>query len=479
MNGPDARAAKSFTGVIVLIAMGTFIFNEDFCSMSVALATIARDLQVDPTLLPWVISTSSLTFAGFLVLGGRASDSFGRRRFCIIGLTLFGIGLLLFATAVNVWMLLAARTIEGLGSAFFVPASFSLTNVMLPDGPLRHRAFSFYNAGSAAALILGFGGSGIITTLLGWRFVFLANFPLVVIAILLAWRVIPKDERSNAGQRIDIGGAVLITAAAVLALTALSAMGQYGWLSLQGLGLLGGAILVAGAFLLLESRLKNPLVPPSTYGHANFLGATLSTACNMAMTACSLVLLNLFMQHVFNFTAEMSGFGMLPFALGTIVASHFIHSGMSKYPMRLTIMLGFAVFGIGLLLLATASAGRGYGLNLVPGECLAGLGTAIALVLLMALGTANIPRQVQGVASGLMMTIQQVGVALGLSIGITVVSSSMKAGNTAMAAFHHGFLASATFALIGLLTTLLCTRSLTKTALSVETGPEIVVGPPS
>lgn len=446
--------------------------------MSVALATIARDLEVDATLLPWIISISSLTFAGFLVLGGRASDNFGRRRVCIVGLALFGTGLLLLATATNVWMVLAARALEGFGSAFFVPTSFSLMNVSLPSGPVRHRAFSVYNVGSASALILGFGGSGIITTLLGWRFVFLANFPLVIIAFLLAWRVIPSDDWSNPAQEIDIGGAVLITAAAVLALTALSAMGKYGWLSLQGFGLLGGAVLVALAFLLLESRLRKPLVPPSIYGHTNFLGATLATACNMAMTACSLVLLNLFLQHVFNFSAAMSGFGMLPFALGTSVASHFIHSGMSKYPMRLTIMLGFAVFGVGLLLLVMTSAGRGYGLNLVPGECLAGLGTAIALVLLMALGTAHIPRQDQGVASGMMMTIQQVGVALGLSIGITVVSSSIRAGNTAIMAFHHGFLAAAAFSLFGLLTTLFCTQSVAKTTPDAGPAPEIILGPP-
>ena len=443
--------------------------------MSVALATIARDLQIGPAFLPWIISSSPLAFAGFLVLGGRASDNFGRRRFCIIGLALFGTGLLLFATAVNVWVLLMARAIEGLGSAFFIPACFSLMNVMLPDGPVRHRAFSIYNAGSAAALLLGFGGSGIITTLLGWRVVFLANFPLVLIALVLAWRVIPRDEKPSTAQGVDVGGAVLITVAAMLALTALSAMGKYGWVSLQGLGLFGGAVLMAGAFLLLESRLKNPLVPPSTYRYVNFLGATLATACNMAMTACSLVLLNLFMQHVLHFTAAMSGLGMLPFACGTIVASHFIHRGMSKYPMRLTIILGFSVFSIGHLLLATASSSRGYGLNLVPGECLAGLGTAIALTLLMALGTANISRQVQGVASGVMMTIQQVGVALGLSIGITVVSSGIRAGDMVIAAFHHGFLAAAAISFIGLLSTLFCTRTLTKTVITSETVPEIIL----
>jgi MFS family permease len=475
MNNLDVRPANSYTGAIVLIAMGTFLFNEDFCSMSVALATITRDLRVSPELVPWIISTSSLAFAGFLVLGGRASDNFGRRRFCIIGLVLFGTGLLLFASAVNVWMLLAARALEGLGSAFFIPATFSLMNVLLPEGPVRHRAFAIYNAGGAAALLLGFGGSGMITTLLGWRFVFLANFPLVVIAILLAWRVIPQQEKTNSAPGIDVGGAVLITAAAILALTALSAMGKYGWRSLQGLGLFGGAVLVASVFLLLESRLKNPLVPPSTYRYENFLGVTLATGCNMAMTACSLVLLNLFMQHVLNFTAEMSGFGMLPFAVGTIAASHFIQRGMSKYPMRLTIMLGFAVFSIGHLLLATASAGRGYGLNLVPGVCLAGLGTPCALVLLMALGTANIPRQVQGVASGMMMTIQQVGVALGLSVGITVVNSSIKAGNTVIGAFHHGFLAAATISFIGLLCTLFFTRGLKKTTATSEVASEILL----
>jgi MFS family permease len=281
-----------------------------------------QHLQVISELISWIISTSSLAFAGFLVLGSRASDTFGRRRFCVIGLVLFGTGLLLFASAVNVWMLVVARALAGLGGAFFILARFSLMNVLLPEAPVRHRAFSVYNTGSAVALILGFGGSGMITTPFGWRFVFLENFLLVVITILLALQFIPEDEKTNSGQRIDVGGAILIAAAAVLAL---STMGKYGWLLLQGLGLFGGAVLVAGVFLRLENRLQNPLVPPSTYRYENFLGVTLARACNMAMTACSLVLLNLFMQRVLNFTAAMSGFGMLPFAVRTIAASHFIH----------------------------------------------------------------------------------------------------------------------------------------------------------
>lgn len=460
MSQSGTPTAGYYAGVIALIALGQVVFGVDFGSVNVALATIARDLHIESRILPWVVSTYSLTYAGFLVLGGRAADTFGRRRFCIFGLCLFGLGLLAAILATNVWMLIAARALEGFGSAFFIPASFSLINVLLPDGPIRHRAFSVFSATQGVAMILGLCGGGIVTTAWGWRAVFLINTPLVIGAILLAWFFIPAHEETGEKHSVDVGGAVLITAAAVLALTALSAMGEYGWTSTQGLSLLAASALALGAFLLLERALTDPLVPPTIYRFHNFLGADIASVGIMATTGGLFVLLNLFMQRVLHFSAMQSGLGMLPYAGAVIFAGRLVGHGMARYPLRTAILAGFVVFIAGTLLFAAVSVDRGYGLNLVPAMIVVGLGSTIGTVLLMALSTASVPAPMQGVATGVLVTFQQIGLALGVSVALTVVTASARNGEQAITAFRHGFLATTAMAVIGFLCALIFTRRL-------------------
>lgn len=458
MNTPLKSEARYYAGIITLVALGKFIFGVDFSMMNVALATISKDLHVDPVVLPWIVSTYSLAYAGFLVLGGRAADTYGRRRFCVLGLCLFGLGLLGAMTAANVWLLIAARALEGIGSAFFIPSSFSLMNVLLPEGPVRHRGFAVFGATQGLAVVLGLGGGGIVTTAFGWRAIFLINVPLVIGAIALAWRLIPAHQPSTEKHRVDVGGAVLITITVTLALSALSAVAKHGWLSAQVPLLLGGSALGFAGFLLLERKVADPLVPPSIYRFTNFVGANLGNLAAMAMTGGLFVLLNLFMQRMLHFSARQSGLGMMPYAAAVIVTGHFLRPVMGRFPLRRAISIGFAIALIAPLLFAAASPDRGYASNLVPGMLIAGWGGTLASVLLMALGTANVAAEMQGVATGVLITCQQIGLALGVSVSLTVLSASASGGAPSMAGFSHGFLAASIMAGAGLLCLLTFTR---------------------
>jgi DHA2 family methylenomycin A resistance protein-like MFS transporter len=460
MSKPGKPGGRYYAGVIALVALGKFIFGVDFSMMNVALATISRDLHVPPVILPWIVSTYSLSYAGFLVLGGRAADTFGRRRFCIFGLCLFGIGLCVAISAANVWILIAARALEGVGSAFFIPASFSLMNVLLPEGPVRHRGFSVFGATQGLAMVLGLGGGGIVTTVLGWRSVFLISFPLVITAIVLAWRLIPAHEDSGEKHTLDVGGAVLITAVVVLALSALSAMGRYGWGSMLGLGLLGAAAVIFGAFLILERRVRQPLVPPSIYRYGNFIGSNLGNIAAMAATGGLFVLLNLFMQRMLHFSAMQSGLGMMPYAGAVIVTGHSLRPVMGRFSLRNAIVTGFTIFIAAPFLFAAASSDRGYAHNLIPGMLVAGLGSTLASVLLMALGTAAVDAPKQGVATGVLITCQQIGLALGVSVALTVLSASSGGGEPTITAFRHSFLATSAMVGAGLICMLLFTHRL-------------------
>jgi MFS family permease len=451
--------AGYYAGITALIALGKFIFGVDFGATNVALATIGRDLHIDPAVLPWVVATYSLTYAGFLVLGGRAADTFGRRRFCILGFALFCAGLVLAMFAANVWMLIAARAVEGFGSALFIPASFSLINVLLPDGPLRHRAFSVFGATQGLAMILGLFGGGILTTTFGWRSVFVISLPLVLGAVVLAWRLIPAHLPSAEKRSVDVGGAVLITAAAVLALTSLSVMGKFGWMSVRGLGLLGGSAVSLAVFLMLERKLRDPLMSPALYSYANFIGSGIASVGAMAATGCCFALLNLFMQRVLHFTAMRSGVGMLPYAFAVIVSGQLLGHSMAKYSLRNAILAGFTVFTVGTLVFATVSADQGYGAALVVGSILAGFGGTFSAMILLALGTASVPVASQGVVTGVLVTFQQIGLALGITVGIAVISAAAKAGDSPVAAFHQGFLAAAAMTAVGLVCTLVLTQN--------------------
>jgi MFS family permease len=470
MNTPIKTDARYYAGIIALVALGKFIFGVDFSMMNVALATISTDLKVDPVVLPWIVSTYSLAYAGFLVLGGRAADTFGRRRFCIFGLCLFGLGLLGAMSAANAWVLIAARALEGIGSAFFIPASFSLMNVLLPEGPVRHRGFAVFGATQGLAVVLGLGGGGIVTTAFGWRAIFLINVPLVIAAIAMAWRLIPAHEDSAEKPTVDVGGAILITVMVMLALSALSAMAKYGWSSAQGAALFGASALALGGFLLLERKVREPLVPPTIYRYANFIGANIANIAAMAATGGLFVLLNLFMQKMLHFSARQSGLGMMPYAGAVIVTGHFLRPIMGRFPLRRAISIGFSIALIAPLLFAAASPERGYAYNLVPGMLIAGLGGTLSAVLLMALGTAAVAAPRQGVATGVLITCQQIGLALGVSVSLTVLSASAGGGALTMTAFRHSFLAISIMAGSGLICMLAFTRRLAKKR--PETGPD-------
>jgi MFS transporter, DHA2 family, methylenomycin A resistance protein len=468
MSGPASASSERpagsryFAGIIALVALGKFIFGVDFGMMNVALASISADLRLDPVILPWIVSTYSLAYAGFLVLGGRAADTFGRRRFCILGLCLFGLGLIGAMSAANVWMLIAARALEGIGSALFIPASFSLMNVLLPEGPVRHRGFAVFGATQGLAMVLGLGGGGIVTTAFGWRAIFIINVPLVIVAIALAWRLIPGHERSAERHRVDVGGALLITITVSLALSALSAAAKYGWSSAQGPLLLAASAVGLGAFLLLERKVREPLVPPTIYRYANFVGANVGNIAAMAATGGLFVLLNLFMQRVLHFSARQSGLGMMPYAATVIATGHFLRPIMGRFPLRRAISIGFAIALIAPLFFAAASPERGYAANLVPGMLIAGLGGTLSSVLLMALGTASVAAEKQGVATGVLITCQQIGLALGVSVSLTVLTAG--GGAASMTGFSRSFIADCIMAGAGLLCILMLTRPHAKEA---------------
>ena len=451
------RPEQSYAAVIGLIALGQIIVATDFCVTSVALPSIDRSLAMGPNLLPWVATVFSLFYAGTLIICGRLADLFGHRRVCLLGLLLFGVGSLGTAAAPTIPLLIASRAIEGLGAACVTPTSFSLINVLLPAGPVRNRAFSVFGVTQGVSYIASLYGGGLLVTTLGWRSAFLLNLPALTLAAVLAWRVIPRRDNLSVKVQLDVFGAMLITSGTGVLLLALSIMSRSGWMSTAGLGTLAGGLVLLILLCVVEGRQPSPLIPPSLFRHHGVAGANLGTILMVAPAASVFVLLSLFMQRVLHFSAVMAGVGMLPQTLAVMAGGQLVGHSMSRVPLRRSVLAGAVVFLFGVFLIALSPRTWGYAGALVPAMIATGLGSTVANLTLMAISTASVPRDDQNLASAVLMTSQQIGVALGISVSFAVLASGMSIGS--IISFRFAFLAAAVLAALSLVPSFLLTRA--------------------
>jgi MFS family permease len=437
-----------YIGITAVVALGQFVFVVDFNAANVALPSIEKSLNTPPALLSWVMSSYFLSYAGLLVLAGKIGDVYGRRLPCIIGFCCFGAGSLASFFSPNFTLLVSARTVEGIGCALMIPTTFSLINVVLPEGRLRHRAFSVYGAAQGLALLLGLTVGGAITTLFGWRSVFLLNLPLVIVGLILTCKFVPARQAGCEPAQLDIGGAALVTAAIALTLFALSETGRKG-LSYEAVLGLAGAAAIFVAFARLETRLTSPLLPFSIFSYANLAGANLAGIASAAATGSVLILLNLFMQQTMRFTAMRSGLAMVPFGLSMMITGNLVGYAMARLSLRVIILAGCVGMVIGAAMLSMGASSPNYIVGVVPGTIIFAVGQTAANNTLMALSTRAVPELSQGLATGVLMTCQQIGLAIGVSVGLTVLNLGVLAGLPSTKAFERSFIS-------GVLMSVLC-----------------------
>jgi MFS family permease len=433
------------------------------------MASIGRDLALPPAVLSWVMSGYFLTYAGLLILGGKIGDLYGRRLPCVLGLLAFGAGSLGAFFAPNFPVLLAARGMEGLGCAFMIPTSFSMINVVLPPGRLRHRAFAVYGASQGVAMLLGQNLGGLVTTHLGWRWVFTLSLPALVVALILALKFAPPRQSGDAAAKLDLAGALLVTAGIALLLFGISVAGHSGLLSPGAWTGLAGAVVLFSAFGVLESRLKQPLLPLGIFAHPNFAGADLACIGMSASVGSAMVLLNLYMQDVMHLTATMSGVRMLPFALAMIATGRLLEGAMKRFSLRLTVLLSAVVTiaGAAMLSFGALSPESDYLTHLVPGMVVFCIGSTTACIALMALGTASAPADRQGLATGVLMTCLQVGMGLGVSVCLATLNACLNAHEPLARSFAISYLTTAGSAGLGIVCVALLTRERGSPAVSI------------
>ena len=447
------RAGPDYRLVILLVGLTQLIVTTDFSIVSVALPSIGRRLHIPPAALSWVISASALTFGGCLILAGRAADILGRKRCLVAGLAVFGAGSLTASMAPDLPVLIVARVLQGLGGAILTPASFSLINTLVPEGAPRRRALGVFGIMQGLSLVIGLLIGGAMTTHFGWRSVFLLNPPIAVLAALLALRTVPAPPPITAADRaVDWIGAGLVMASMGLVLSAVSLMGRLGWSAPLPLGLMAAALAAFGLFFLAESRAPAPLAPLSIFGRRNFAPASLILLLHLAGVGGVFVLTSLYMQSGLKFTALQSGLGMMPYAAAVMLAGQLAAPIMARAPHRAIVIGGFGLYVLGLALLALLCGQQNYWLALALGSVVCGFGSTTSFMALMAEATEDVPAAQQGAASAILFTAQQIGVPLGVTLALSVLSavSSEIRGQD----FRAGYLAVAALIALGLMISL-------------------------
>ena len=269
---PNGEKTQPFAlGALLLLCVAQFVDVMDFSIVNVALPSIQQDLGASTESLQWVVSGYALTYGGLLLLGARAADLFGRRRVFLLGLSLFSAASLLGGAAQSMGMLIAARALQGIGAAMVTPAALSLITTIFTTDAERRKALSALAAVSSAAIAGGVVFGGILTDLLSWRWVLLVNVPIGVITVLLAARVLP-EARNAAAPRLDLPGAVTATVGFVALLYGLTRSESAGWASVQVIGPMVVAFVLLVAFILVERRREDALVPMRLFGLRTLAG---------------------------------------------------------------------------------------------------------------------------------------------------------------------------------------------------------------
>ena len=418
LTGRPASAPRDVSRwlVLVLVGLAQFMVVLDATIVNVALPSIQRGLNFSTQNLQWVVNGYTLAFGGFLLLGGRAADLFGRQRLFLIGIALFSAASLLNGLASSGGVLVAGRALQGLGGALVSPAALSIITTTFAEGRDRTRALGVWSAiavgGGAVGLLLG----GILTDLVSWQWIFFVNVPVGVAAFALSARYVPESRSPGLHRGIDIGGAVSITAGLLVLVYAIVNAQSVGWLSGQTLGLAGVSAVLLAAFVIIETRHRSPLIRLGILRTRSLAGADLVMLLVAAGMFGMFFFASLYVQDVLGYSPLRAGLAFLPVTAGIVTGAGLSQQLIRRAGVRATAMGGMSLAAAGLLVLSRVPVDGTYLANLLPGLLLMALGMGLTFVPITLIATTNVDPSDAGLASGLLNTAQQVGGALGLAI---------------------------------------------------------------
>jgi EmrB/QacA subfamily drug resistance transporter len=440
---------------LIVLCLGTLMIVLDSTIVNVALPSIRTDLGFTETSLAWVVNAYLLTFGGFLLLGGRLGDLFGNRRLFLGGISLFTLASLACGLSTSQGLLVGARAVQGLGGAVVSAVGLSLTMTLFTEQAERAKAMGIFGFVAAGGGSIGVLLGGVLTDVLDWHWIFLVNIPIGVGVVLLSLRLLPSGSAA-AGTRLDLAGAVTITSALMLAVYAIVNGNQAGWTSAQTLGLLGGALVVLAAFLLIEARVAAPLMPLRLFRRPNLRISNVAAVLWAAAMFAWFFLSALYLQLVLGYSPLQVGLAFLPANLIMGAFSIGISAKLvMRFGIRRPLFTGLLLAGAGLALFVRAPVHGSFALDVLPSMILLGFGAGIAFNPMLLAAMSDVAPEESGLASGLVNTAFMMGGALGLavlaSLAASRTNSLTSAGHSHLTAlvggYHLAFLVGAAFAL--------------------------------
>ena len=468
---------------LIVLCLGTLMIVLDTTIVNVALPSIRTDLGFTQTSLAWVVNAYLLTFGGFLLLGGRLGDLYGHRRLFVSGITLFTLASLACGLANSQGLLETARAVQGVGGAIASAVSLSLTMTLFTETGERAKAMGIFgfvaSGGGSIGVLLG----GVLTNSLDWHWIFLVNVPIGVAVVALSFRLLPGGGGRAATGRLDIAGALTVTASLMLAVYAVVNGNQLGWTSGRTLGCLAGAAVLLASFLVIESRVAAPLVPLGLFRLRNVATANAVGVLWAAAMFAWFFMSALYLQLVLGYSPLRVGLAFLPANLIMGACSVGISAKLvMRFGIKRPLVVGLSVAAVGLVLFARAPVGGHFLVDVLPSMLLLGFGAGIAFNPVLLAAMSDVAPEESGLASGVVNTAFMMGGALGLAILASLATSRTdtlrSAGHSALASlvggYHVAFIAGAVFAAgaAGLGAALLRVRQHAEAPVGAHAAPE-------
>jgi EmrB/QacA subfamily drug resistance transporter len=432
--------------MLTLLAFAQFMLIVDITVVQVALPSIGADLALGREALTWVVTTYTLVFGGLMILGGRLADVVGARRTLLAGLAVFTVASLVCGLATVGAVLIGARAAQGVGAALLSPAALAVITTTF-HGNDRSRALGVWaaigGAGAAAGVLL----SGLLTAGPGWQWVFWVNVPVGVVVLALIPGLVRPDAVSGARQRVDVPGALAVTASTALLIYGVVHAGDAGWIAPVTIGALVAAVVGYAVFVGIESRIATPLMRPQTLARRPVVSGTLLMLVATGLMLGLFFLTSLYLQHLRGMDALATGLLFLPVALAITAGAQLGAHLIGRVGGRAVAVGGLLLTAVGAAVLTQAPAVDGVLAGVLPGFVLAAFGIGPVFVAATTTTLANVPPDEAGVASGVVNTFHELGGSIGVALVSTVAAASISSSATSdTSGFTNGYLACAVVA---------------------------------
>jgi EmrB/QacA subfamily drug resistance transporter len=404
---------------LTVVCAAFFMTILDVSIVNVALPSIGTSLHFSPDNLQWVITAYAITYGGFLLLAGRLADLYGRRLVFMIGVVIFTVASLFCGLAWSEGVLIASRAVQGVGAAVITPSALSIVMTTFEEGKERNKALGIWGALGGGGAAVGVLAGGVLTTYLSWRWIFFVNVPVGALAFVVTPRVV-RESRAEAKKALDIAGAVTVTAGLALLVFAVSKAPDHGWTSGWTLSRLAVAVVLLLAFVVIESRAKDPLMPFQIFRIKTVAGANVCGLLLGAITFANFFLLTLYVQQVLGYSAIKTGVTFVVTAGSAVLWAGLAQNLTTRFGVKPVLAAGFVAMTAGALYYTQISPHGSFASELLPGYLLIGFGLPFTFIPVSIAALAGVSYDEAGLASGLINTAQQIGGAVGIAVCASV-----------------------------------------------------------